>query len=636
MAWRRLAIALVFALMILPGLARAQAMSPAGAVSQGTSPGDWADQTTAAHNDWDVKDKPSGAMYQLLSQVLLNFGDYTPKNACEGAAANVAWQALADTANSAPLNGFLDAIKNAFKGIWKVASFGADPSSASDLVDAPTLIDKAIDQAKDQGQDALKEKLKEIWQGKKKEVFKTSGSKGACSYVLIAVWDKAASSYEIVIYGDCGCNLVPGWKGGSVTLATWAVTLKGTIIPDKTDEDGLVYKVGPPKITVSANCICPKKGSQTVRPPGGSSGVTPPTGGGSTTPPPPPKDPAKVTTTCPPCQVYVDQLKAAMAQDQQAERDRRDIADRIAAAKSRGDTAEAAQLEAQNSALANQDAAIQRLIQDLWAKLKDCEEKKCPKVGMYCPNPPSDAPIDVGPNGKVGSGARAKQKAASTALGLVGGLLGGGGGGGSSSGPELASCRVRDKDMTLVSDPETGVMLKLAARRSSDTVTVFAEIAKSPDSGTFQAAYLEAEDGGRLAPKDVRICELWGEWSLSVSWTRTTYVNDQVVSRQSGGWSRQGQFNVPGLVSSEGAPDGLWKRMGFSNASHGARETALSFYAPAQALAAQPVDLVIHVTRPGQNPVSTVPFLLRVTEGPGGFAFARETRTACGQRCAGG
>ncbi|MFX6815289.1 hypothetical protein ABTH42_19095, partial [Acinetobacter baumannii] len=77
-----------------------------------------------------------------------------------------------------------------------------------------------------------------------------------------------------------------------------------------------------------------------------------------------------------------------------------------------------------------------------------------------------------------------------------------------------------------------------------------------------------------------------------------------------------------GTVSTEAAPDGLWKRLGFSNASHGARKIALQYRLPRPASGeTEPVAVVIHVTRPGRNPVDTAPFALRMREGPKGFTF---------------
>ena len=193
-------------------------------------------------------------------------------------------------------------------------------------------------------------------------------------------------------------------------------------------------------------------------------------------------------------------------------------------------------------------------------------------------------------------------------------------------------CTIGDSEMTVFNDPATGVALRVGAKRAGDKVTVFADIDKSPETGTFQTSFLENAESERMAPSDVGVCKLWGEWNLSVSWTRTTYVNNQLVSRESGGWNRSGAFNLPGIVSTASAPDGTWKRLGFSNASHGAREVAMTYAVPASNLSAAPVDLVIHVTRPEQSPVTTAPFILRMSETRQGFGFTREPETACAQQ----
>lgn len=248
----------------------------------------------------------------------------------------------------------------------------------------------------------------------------------------------------------------------------------------------------------------------------------------------------------------------------------------------------------------------------------------------HCPDPALRKPIQVGPNSRFGSGARAKAKAKSTALGLVGGLLGGGGGNRSSSdrdeGPRLAKCKIKDSEMTVFTDPETGIALKVGAKRDKNGLVVFSEVDKSSDNGTFQAAVLENSNGDVMAPSDVDICELWGEWKLTVSWTKTTYVDNQVVKQESGGWQKTGLFNLPGTMQTG---DGIWQRLGFSNASHGARMVAMRYPLPPPDADDDPLSTVIHITRPGRDPVDTVPFGLNFDEGPGGIVFTRERPSDC-------
>jgi hypothetical protein len=226
--------------------------------------------------------------------------------------------------------------------------------------------------------------------------------------------------------------------------------------------------------------------------------------------------------------------------------------------------------------------------------------------------------ISVGANDAVGAGARRREQVVGAVTGAVGSVLGVSGGG---RGPELERCRVRDRDMTRFENGD--VALDVFARRNGNTVTVFADIAASPDSGTFQTALLMNQNGQTLAPTDVGICDLYGQWRLSVSWTRTTYQDGQQVGQDSGGWSETGQLGVPGLESPANAPDGLWKRLGFSNASHGARRVVMTFELTAEQLAQDGAVLVVHVTRPGQDPVTTVPFSVILEETPAGILLAR-------------
>lgn len=233
-------------------------------------------------------------------------------------------------------------------------------------------------------------------------------------------------------------------------------------------------------------------------------------------------------------------------------------------------------------------------------------------------------PISVGSNGRVGSGARAKKKAISTLGGLAGGLLGGGGGsgGGGGGGPQVSKCRIKDSEKTVFADPATGISLRVGAKRSGNAVVVFADVAKSPDKGTFQGGWIEKPDGEVMAPAKADICAMWGEWSLTVSWTRKTYVDGNLVKTEKGGWMEGGRFNLPGMVSTDANPAGLWQQLGFSNASHGAQEVALSYPMPRGDGA--PMRLLLHVTRPSQKIVDTVPFELAMTEGrDGGFSFAQ-------------
>lgn len=373
-SWRFVAfaaIAIGFALVVVafvrPVLAdgAATAGNPAAAVNGAKSPDAWFND--AKQSNWDVTTKISPGMSQILGQALIDFSSYTPRAGCESAAANQAWQALADAANAGPLEGFIDAIKSALTGIKNVATFGADPSAAADAVEAGKLAEKAFEEAKDKGSDWLKERLKQIWKGKPVEVLERVSDRGGCHIILVAIWDKAAQKYEITIYGDCQCALIRDWNGSrSIQLKTFAVQLTGSVIPDIVDGERVLH-VGFPKITDIALCDCNPGGATRPLPqasPSAPSSVATPSSGDQW---------RKLTTTCKACQPIVDEIHAAQAARDGMDTQFRQAQNELEAAD--GDKAAAAEAKAKFDALTQREAGLILLQQRLYAKLKACEQE---------------------------------------------------------------------------------------------------------------------------------------------------------------------------------------------------------------------------------------------------------------------
>jgi len=220
-------------------------------------------------------------------------------------------------------------------------------------------------------------------------------------------------------------------------------------------------------------------------------------------------------------------------------------------------------------------------------------------------------PVEVGPNDEVGSGARRR----SQAIGVLAGAIGVGGGR-RSNGPDLMRCRVDDMAQFRSGDVTLGV----AAQRDGDEIVVFVDIVHSPDNGTFQAIALQDQFGRMLQPIDIGICDLYGEWRLSVSWSQSTYQGGRQTSQSSGGWGAAGDFGLGGGSAAEG---GLWRQLGFSSASHGAKRIAVRYRVAPGQLSADGGVLLLHVTRPSQDPVTTQPFALLLDEFTTGFEFVR-------------
>jgi hypothetical protein len=414
-------LGLAFALWVgsLPASVSAKGTSagdPAAAVKDGQSGGDWF--AGAKQPNWNVSEKISPGMSQILSQALIDFSSYTPKGGCPSAAANTAWNALADAANAGPLDAFLDAIKSALGGIKKVATFGADPSAAADMLNAGTLVDNYVEELKngatDEAKAKLKEKIEEYWKGKPVEVLKRSSARGGCDTTVVAIWDRAASSYEVTVYGNCHCNLVPLWGGGgTLKLKTFAVQLRGSVTPAITDDGVLVLNVGFPHITVSANCNCDKPDHPSVTaPPPGEGGLIglPPTGGGTSTGP---KHDAgfwrTIKTNCPDCQSIVDKIHAAQEARDGMDIEYRRANDKLNSAQSRGDKEGMAAAETALDALRNRDAGLIELEEALLVELRVCEQEKCPPhvgggSGRHCvpPKKRPRAPIRPGSSSATG------------------------------------------------------------------------------------------------------------------------------------------------------------------------------------------------------------------------------------------
>jgi len=303
-------------------------------------------------------------------------------------------------------------------------------------------------------------------------------------------------------------------------------------------------------------------------------------------------------------------------------------------------------LDAQVKQVEQDIPRLQQSIARLEQALADCVAKRCNK-GLACPQPAATDAILVGPNSEVGSGARALQKATDTAKGLLGGalggLLGGGIGGGDSfggsgpSGPETARDPVSEGSKQSFTDPATGTSIRVGAITQGANTRVSTTIDSAPGDGTFQTIYVEDGQGRRAGPIGYWIYELWRDWSLTVSWTYDRWVNNQHVEHREGGWSESGsnlldRFKVP--VWGEG--EGLWSKLGFSNAANGAKGLGTDFPITAAQLQQNPLDLVIHITQPKLDPVTTVPFVLRMgSDADGNITFTRVEQTLAQGSCGG-
>lgn len=232
--------------------------------------------------------------------------------------------------------------------------------------------------------------------------------------------------------------------------------------------------------------------------------------------------------------------------------------------------------------------------------------------------PGTKDPVTVGSNAKVGSGARSAQKATETATGLLGGLAGGLFGGlrvgGGGEEPDVVTDPVPDANKRVFTDAATGTKIRVGLKTTPAGLVVSARVDDSSGDATFQAVFLQDASGKRAGPTRYQIYELYRDWQFSVAWTRDRWVDGQHVEHAEGGWTTQG-VDIIGTFKVPDGKQGIWSRLGFPNAVKGIRTLGTHFPLSAGLLIKRPMTLVIHVTRPPQDPVTTTVFALSLSPG---------------------
>lgn len=245
-------------------------------------------------------------------------------------------------------------------------------------------------------------------------------------------------------------------------------------------------------------------------------------------------------------------------------------------------------------------------------------------------------------------------KAASAAVGkLLGGLLGGGGGR-KPQRPETSRDPIKKKHKSKFTDPGTNTRILLGGQAFSDGLLISTRVDKAKGKGTFHSIYLEQPDCRRYWPTNQMAYDLWGEWSLSVSVTKTTrkYENGNLVSESvdKSGFSKAGTFDFSdgfSIIGADGVSEELklllspdeaylnqlksqigspmWQQMGFGEPAKGLRGVGAAFTVAPSAL--QPGTIaVVHITRIEAGQYRTVGFPFRMNfDGEGKMSFEQLT-----------
>jgi len=205
-------------------------------------------------------------------------------------------------------------------------------------------------------------------------------------------------------------------------------------------------------------------------------------------------------------------------------------------------------------------------------------------------------------------------------------------GGGKSKGPDLYKDPIAKKYKTkLKKHRQSGATLSMCALLGGDDFHISTRLDKAKNKGTVHNIYLERMNCRRIYPYDEWLYEIWGKWSVSVSWSKTTSTSsngNRTESTESGGFSAEGE-SLADLVAAtlpmaeelkNVAPEHqeeisnyqstlrkemespTWKRLGFGAPTSGARAMGARFrlsQADIEALQSGEMTAVLHIT--GEN-----------------------------------
>ncbi|MBK7136061.1 MAG: hypothetical protein IPH73_07520 [Rhodocyclales bacterium] len=259
---------------------------------------------------------------------------------------------------------------------------------------------------------------------------------------------------------------------------------------------------------------------------------------------------------------------------------------------------------------------------------------------------PAVKPVIIGPREKFGYGEEQKTaEIGKAAIGILGGFLGGRGGGGGGGGgspfqggspggdkPRLADDPIRDKQT--FTDAQTGTAIKVGGQyRPDGRLLVSVDVDQAEDKGVVHQATME-----RLVPQPDGSCktqvaepvewlhyEIWEDWWAKIRIQRYESVDGGPwrKTHDTGwrDWASGSRLLESGVMSADQIPRTAWGSMGADRAFGGPRSAGALFDPGKPMVTGQPAAgerLVVHVTQPGKDPVTTVPYTLYPTYGADG------------------
>jgi len=252
------------------------------------------------------------------------------------------------------------------------------------------------------------------------------------------------------------------------------------------------------------------------------------------------------------------------------------------------------------------------------------------------------APLDIGPKSSWVS-----KKAKQAAFGAFSKMLGFGSAGADDSGssrPSTVKDPIPKSAQQKFHDQVSDTDLSISGKVTDKGLLLSTAIDDAPDKSTFHQIYVEDKQCHRHFPDRFLNYRLWLEWSLSVTWSKTSshYENDKLTSQKtkSGSFFDSGTIDLDRgrlnlneikgldqyqqkLLSDMPAP--IWSQMGFSTPESGVRALGSQFnkITPDQ-LAKGDSIAVVHVTRAvdGRYVTQGIPFKMK----PGADGLVEFTR----------
>ena len=387
---------LLFVLCVITAAAQ-----PPNKLGRGPSAEKWLEDLRAANRGkWNEQFLLTGPLSHLSAVATKSLSEKWKEGTdCQRASGYVAFVAASDTYLKRSLQ---EMAKGSTKAVVNLIE-GLSPA---------TTLKKIIVELSKEGIKQATKRIQDLLAKEKDEVHVSTTTKENCQIVMVSIWHRSSSTYDVFIYGNCNCTILKSFTTREqIRVSTFEVRMQGKAYVDIDEtQTSLVLKVEDPT-TVSVNAECDTcKTATTGKPDTPKPPVeTPPEPNPPTQKPTTPTaDPCKMLPPCDACKAIYDRivakcnrLKAIPGEilhvpgERDSNKNRQDYARReIAEAEKQGATAkankakedfkqlekEAEAIEAKSNDLRTEPGRIQAELTSLTAELKTCEKDRCGKT----------------------------------------------------------------------------------------------------------------------------------------------------------------------------------------------------------------------------------------------------------------